>query len=46
MPEDYSPAELRAMADAHDRWSVCTMPAREHFAEVCRLLADRIEADA
>jgi hypothetical protein len=40
---DYTPEQLRAMADRHDRYSACTMPAREHFSDVCRQLADLLE---
>lgn len=32
----YDVEQLRAMADRHDRYSACTMPARDHFADVCR----------
>lgn len=32
----YDVEQLHAMADAHDRYSACTMPARDHFPEVCR----------
>lgn len=40
----YTPESLRAMADQHDAYSACTMPARDHFAEICRAYADLIES--
>lgn len=36
----YTPTHLRALADQHETESACTMPARDHFAPVCRELAD------
>lgn len=35
----YTPEQLERMADQHDAHSVCTEPASEHFAEVCRAFA-------
>lgn len=32
----YTPEQLERMAQLHDDYSVCTQPARDHFAEVCR----------
>lgn len=36
----YTPEQLEALATEHDRFSVCTHPARDHFAEVCREYAE------
>jgi hypothetical protein len=38
-PHPYTPELLKRMADQHDAHSVCTQPARDHFAEVCRAFA-------
>lgn len=39
----YDVEDLRAMADRHDAYSSCTMPARDHFAEVCREYANVLQ---
>lgn len=41
----YTPEGLRLMASHHEHFTWSTNPARDHFAEVCRQLADRIEKD-
>lgn len=42
----YTPELLERMADRHDAHSVCTQPARDHFAEVCRELASTLRGVA
>lgn len=41
----YTPEQLERMAAQHDAYSVCTQPARDHFAEVCRALATLIRRE-
>jgi hypothetical protein len=42
---NYTSEALEQMADRHDAHSVCTYPAKDHFAQVCRALAAELRRD-